>query len=163
LYVAHPELKVQRGESSIIRAEELTDLLPNAASALVEYVVTDELTYLFVVTKTQSEPRAGVRAFTIFIKRAELTKQIENFRQQLCGRDLSFRSSAHKLYGFLLQPAEALLHDKSQLVIVPDETLWDLPFQALIAEDNRYVIERSAVSYAPSLTVLREMHGRRNR
>src|SRR5262249_31568300 len=37
LYLAHPELKVHRGETSIIEAEELATLLPNAASALLEY------------------------------------------------------------------------------------------------------------------------------
>jgi len=35
-----------------------------------------------------------------------------------------------------------------------------LPFQALLDERDRYLIERSAVSYAPSLTVLREMRAR---
>ncbi len=163
LYVSHPELRVQRGESSIIKAEELTGLLPDAASALVEYVTTEDVTYLFAVTKTHDEPRAGVRVFTVPIKRTELEKQIEKFRQQLDGRDLGFRDSAHKLYDLLLKPAEALLHGKSQLVIVPDDALWELPFQALVAEDNRYVIEKSAVSYVPSLTVLREMHAKRNR
>lgn len=46
---------------------------------------------------------------------------------------------------------------------MPDDKLWELPFQALMAEGDRYVIERSAVSYAPSLTVLREMKAQRNR
>jgi CHAT domain-containing protein len=35
-----------------------------------------------------------------------------------------------------------------------------LPFQALLDDAGRYLIERSAVSYAPSLTVLREMRAR---
>src|SRR5262249_21057971 len=54
LYVAHPELKVNRGEASIINAEELAALLPDATGALLEYVVTDEATYLFVVTRAQA-------------------------------------------------------------------------------------------------------------
>jgi CHAT domain-containing protein/Tfp pilus assembly protein PilF len=163
LYVAHPELKVHRGEFSTIKAEELTNLMPDTANALVEYVVTDDMTYLFVVTRTPVEAQSGAHVFTLPIKRTELSKEIETFRENLARRDLGFRIPAHKLYDLLLKPAEALLHGKSQLVIVPDDTLWDLPFQALLAEDNRYVIEKSAVSYAPSFTVLREMHARRNR
>jgi CHAT domain-containing protein len=39
--------------------------------------------------------------------------------------------------------------------------LWELPFQALQSKENRYLIEDHAISYAPSLTVLREMRKRR--
>ncbi len=51
LYVAHPELRVQRGEAPIIKKEELSALLPDASSALLEYVVGEDETHLFVVTK----------------------------------------------------------------------------------------------------------------
>jgi CHAT domain-containing protein len=46
---------------------------------------------------------------------------------------------------------------------VPDDKLWELPFQALLAGDGRFVIETHAVSYAPSLTVLREMKSKRGK
>jgi CHAT domain-containing protein len=157
LYVAHPELKVNRGEASIINAEELAALLPNATSALLEYVVTDEATYLFVVTKPQRLAATETTVFTIPIKQTDLAKRIESFRQRLAERNLGIRAPAHKLYDLLLKPAQALLGGKSNLVIVPDDRLWELPFQALLDERDRYLIERSAVSYAPSLTVLREM------
>src|SRR5262249_8290445 len=55
LYSTHPELKVQRGEAPIIKAEELAALLPDAASALLEYVVTNDKTYLFAVTKAKEK------------------------------------------------------------------------------------------------------------
>jgi CHAT domain-containing protein/tetratricopeptide (TPR) repeat protein len=144
LYVRHPELKTHRGEASIIKAEELKTLLPDATGALLQ-------------------AEAGVQVYTIPIKRAELAKQTESFREQLAGRDLGFRASARKLYDLLLKPAQGLLSGKSSLVIAPDDKLWELPFHALLAEDNRYVIETSAVSYAPSLTVLREMMAKRGK
>jgi len=160
LYAAHPELKVHRGEASIINAEELAALLPDATSALLEYVVTDDATYLFVVTKPQRQAAAETRVFTIPIKQTDLAKQIESFRRRLAERNLAFCPSANKLYDLLLKPAQSLLSGKSSLVIVPDARLWELPFQALLDERDRYLIERSAVSYAPSLTVLREMRAR---
>jgi CHAT domain-containing protein len=39
--------------------------------------------------------------------------------------------------------------------------LWDLPFQALLVDGGRFLIEKAAISYAPSLTALREMTKRR--
>lgn len=40
---------------------------------------------------------------------------------------------------------------------MPDGPLWELPFQALSAAPNRFLLEEAAISYAPSLTYLREM------
>ena len=163
LYVAHPELRPQRGEASIITAQEIAALLPDARSALLEYVVTDDHTYLFAITRAEGKPEAEVRVYPLPIKRAELAKQTESFRQQLAGRDFGFRDPAQQLYRLLLRPAHAQIQGKTNLIIVPDDKLWELPFQALIAEDGRYVIETSAVSYATSLTVLREMRAQRNK
>src|SRR5262249_16210670 len=159
----HPELKIHRGAAPIIKAEELTALLPDAASALLEYVVTEDATYLFAVTKAPGNPAAETRVFTLPIKQTELAKRIESFRDQLAGRDLGFRAAARQLYDLLVRPAQALLRGKTNLVIAPDDKLWELPFQALLADGDRYVIERSAVSYAPSLTVLREMKAERGK
>src|SRR5215213_5778889 len=161
LYAAHPEIRVRRGEAPLIKSEELTSLLPDASSALLEYVVGEDQTYLFVVTK--GKPAANVRVYTLPIKRDELAKQTEAFRQQLAGRDLGFRASATRLYELLIKPAEAQLRARTNLVIAPDNILWDLPFQTLITGANRFMIEDSAIAYAPSLTVLREMRQRRRR
>jgi CHAT domain-containing protein/Tfp pilus assembly protein PilF len=159
LYVRYPQLRLQRGEAPIIKSDELTAFVPDASGALLEYVVDDEKTYLFVVTKSTGD--ADVRVYTLPLKRAELAKQTEVFRKQLAARDLGFRASASKLYESLLKPAEAQLRGRTNLVIVPDSTLWDLPFQTLVNGANRFLVEDTAITYAPSLTVLREMTKRR--
>lgn len=159
LYTAHPELKTQRGEAPIINAQELAQLLPDPSSVLLEYVVTDEKTYLFAITKPKAQ--AEIRVYTLPVKRAELAKQIESFRQQLATRDLAFRTSALKLYELLLKPAQIQLRSKTNVVIAPDSNLWDLPFQTLVNSAGRFMIEDASISYAPSFTVLREMNKRR--
>lgn len=159
LYVAHPDLRLQRGEASIVKADELAALVPDSTSALLEYVVGDNETYLFVVTK--GTKGADVRVYTLPFKRNEIAKHTEAYRAQLAGRDLGFRASAVKLYELLLKPAEAQLRGRTNLVIAPDSTLWDLPFQTLVSSANRFLIEDASIAYAPSLTVLREMTKRR--
>lgn len=161
LYAAHPELKTHRGEAPIINDEELGDLLPSPSSALLEYVVTADKTYLFTITKPDDRGAIEVQVYTLPIKQDELAKQIESFRQQLATRDLGFRPSAVRLYDLLLKPAQAQLRGKNNLVIAPDSNLWDLPFQALVDHSNRFTIENASINYAPSLTVLREMTKRR--
>lgn len=159
LYAAHPELKTQRGEAPVVNAQELAELLPNASTVLLEYVVTDEQTYLFAITKPSE--KAEIHLYTLPIKRAELEQRIESFRKQLATRDLGFRTAAVKLYDLLLKPAQAQLRGKTNVVIAPDSNLWDLPFQALVNSTGRFLIEDAAITYAPSLTVLREMTKRR--
>ncbi|MBI1762381.1 MAG: tetratricopeptide repeat protein [Acidobacteria bacterium] len=156
LYAAHPELKTQRGEAPVIQAAELAALLPATTSALLEFVVTKHATYLFTVTRNTAQ-QADVRVFTLPVPRAELARQVESFRQQLANRELGFRAAAAQLYTLLLKPAQAQLKGKTNLIIVPDDKLWDLPFQALLTGAQRFVLEDAAITYAPSLTVLREM------
>jgi CHAT domain-containing protein len=163
LYAAHPELRARRGDAPIIKAEELATLIHAPNSAMLEYVVTDDATYLFAITKAADRRDPDVQVFTLPIKRAELAGQVESFRRRLAERDLGFRDAARRLYDLLLKPAQAQLRGKTDLVIAPDDMLWELPFQALLSGDDRYVLEKSAVSYAPSLTVLREMAKARRR
>ncbi len=161
LFAAHPELKTQRGEAPIVNAQELGELLPNTANALLEYVVTDDKTYLFAITKSVDKAGVDIQVYTITLGQDELAKQIESFRQQLATRDLGFRASAIRLYNLLLKPAASQLRGKTNIVVAPDSSLWDLPFQALVTDANRYMIESASITYAPSLTVLREMARRR--
>jgi CHAT domain-containing protein len=159
LYLAHPELKVQRGEAQPLKLEEAAALLPRTDVVLLEYVVAGEETYLFTLTKAAQG--IELKAFPLNVKQAELEKLTNAYRQQLASLDLKFRATGKQLYDLLLKPAQAQLTGKTQLVIVPDGKLWELPFQSLVTPKNQYLIETAAVSYAPSLTVLREMQRQR--
>ncbi|MEK6299738.1 MAG: CHAT domain-containing protein [Acidobacteriota bacterium] len=159
LYAAHPELKVQRGQAQPVTVEEISALLPDAGSALLEYVVTDENVYLFVATRTSEADQGNLdlKAYLLEIKRKDLIERAGRFRKQLAARDLGFRDAARALYDLLLRPAQAQINGKTTLVVVPDDVLWELPFQALLSAQNRFLLEDYAISYTPSLTVLREM------
>ncbi|NOT58807.1 MAG: CHAT domain-containing protein [Acidobacteria bacterium] len=162
LYAAHPELRIQRGQAPLIQLPELSQLLDGQSAAL-EFSILNEATYLFVITRTPQAAQPEVRSYVLPLKRDELERQVSAFRRQLADRDVTFRSAAKQLYDLLLKPAQAQLAGKTQLIIVPDGKLWELPFQALVTPKNQYLIETAAVSYAPSLTVLREMQAARAR
>jgi len=180
LYAAHPELKVKRGNVNPVTVEAASKLLPDDNSALLEYVVTDNQTFLFVLSREPSPQIRGevagrsgqsldstawatlLKVYSININSKDLANRSETFRRQLAGRDFRFSKNATELYDLLLRPARAQLEKKSRLVIVPDDALWTLPFQALQSSESHSLLEEAAISYAPSLTVLREMaKGRR--
>ncbi|HKX30380.1 MAG TPA: CHAT domain-containing tetratricopeptide repeat protein [Blastocatellia bacterium] len=156
LYTAHPELKVQRGELRPISLDDAATLIPNQQTAILDFIVNDGHVQLFVLTRADSGP-AALNTYTIEIQSKLLAEKVERFRGRLANRDLDYQGLAQELYSLLLKPAEKQLQNKTALIISPDRSLWDLPFQVLQPQAGRYLIEDTAISYAPSLSVLREM------
>jgi CHAT domain-containing protein len=156
LYARNPELKVRRGEAQPIGPEETRALLSDRQTALLEYVVTDERSYLLVITDGRAGGAPALKSYALNTKSKALADLVSRFRSALARHDLGFREPARQLYDLLLLPAREDLKGKKTVVIVPDGVLWDLPFQALQSGEGRYVVEEYAISYAPSLTVLRE-------
>jgi CHAT domain-containing protein len=159
LYAAHRELKVQRGRMQPLTMDQIGQLMPDSRTALLEFEVLEDKTLLFVLTQTSGagHGKIDLKAYTLSIKKKELDDLTQRFGGALAERRLNVQDHGRRLYDLLLKPARAQLQGISSLIIVPDDVLWGLPFQALQPSNSRYLIEDFVVSYAPSLTVLREM------
>ncbi len=160
LYTAHPELRVQRGAAQLINLTE-TNALLDSQTACLEFAAAGDQVFLFVLTR--SDQKAALKVFELKLMQEQLAQRAEAFRKLLAARDPAYKPAARALYDSLLAPARAFLQGKTSLLIVPDATLWELPFQALVTETGRHLLETYAISYAPSLTVLREMKLQRSR
>jgi len=66
-------------------------------------------------------------------------------------KDSAAENQCRELYRVLVQPAESRILGKRSLIIVPDRTFWDVPFEALSAAGT-VLSEKFEISYAPSLT-----------
>jgi CHAT domain-containing protein/TPR repeat protein len=156
LYATHSELKVQRGDIRSITFNDVAVLIPESKTGLMDFIVTDDNVHLFVLTKdATSQPT--LNTYTVEIDRKSLAEKVDRFRRRMENRDYDFQALSQELYNLLLKPAQKQLQNKTNLIISPDKVLWDLPFQVLLSPENRYLIEDAAISYAPSLSVLREM------
>jgi CHAT domain-containing protein len=161
LYATHPELRSRRGLFPTFELESAAALIPDSRTAILEYVVTDDQTFLFVLTKSaDTKPKVEVKVYTIKIERSELSNLVENFRKLLAINHPGFRQSGQRLYDLLVKPAEQSLQGKATTCIVPDGLLWELPFQALQNNADKFLLELHAIYYAPSLQVLDEMRKR---
>jgi CHAT domain-containing protein len=150
LYASHPRLRANRAEIAAASIGDVRQLLSGPSSALVEFVLGPGRAWVFVID------RSGARAFALPAGPRALARDVRAFREQLASRDLRADAAAGRLYDEVMRPAQAALAGKTELTIVPDGVLWDLPFQALRSAPDRYLIEEAAISYAPSATVLRE-------
>jgi CHAT domain-containing protein len=138
LFAAHPELKVSRGLFPTFEIETAVALIPDSRTAILEYVVTDEQTFLFVLTSgSGAKRRVAIKAYSTKIKRSELSNLVEDFRKLLAVNHPGFRQPGQRLYDLLVKPAEQELEGKATVCIVPDGLLWDLPFQALQNDDDK--------------------------
>ena len=166
VFSANPGLKISSGELAPVKLEDISPLIADTATALLEYTITENNIYLFVLTAertTATAPRRywqldiNLKAYPLEIKYSELASRVRNFDLLLRSRADNFHQPAQELYDLLIRPAEAQIGFKTKLVIVPDGLLWRLPFEALQPAEDQYLVDSAQISYAPSLAALREM------
>ncbi len=121
---------------------------PLQGEAFIEYSVCGETVYAFVVTMN------GTRVVTLGQSRSRIAALALKFARELAVRNLAFRPTARLLFDMLVAPLN--LGSSSRLVIAPDLDLWLVPFHALIGPDDRFLIERATISYAPSGALITE-------
>jgi len=144
------EERIERGAPQPIAAREILARLPRE-SILVEWLVTDEKTYAFVIGGGTIEVRA------IDVARDDLARETESFRALLADRRPDFRKTARSLHQTLIAPIADLLSKRRSWILVPDGPLWHLPFQALLDANGTYLAEKAAIVYAPSVAAWMEM------
>ena len=151
LYAEHPEVATDRGEKPPMSPVEISRLAAATRAAILDYVVSPKATFLFVL-----RPGAPPKVLTIPIDAVALRKRADELRRELASRDLGFAKVSREMYETLVRPAARLIGSDRSWVVVPDGPLWEVPFAALQMPGGRFVIEERAISYAPSLAVLRE-------
>ena len=136
LYARHPDLAVYRGQFAPLKFDQTRTLL-GRDTAILEYALSEDAVYLFVITN-------HVKAYALPVKPAEIA--------QLAGRNL---------YDVLVKPAEQQIAGKSRLIIIPDGVLWDISFAALQPSQDQYLVDEKTLSYAVSVSALSQMRKRR--
>lgn len=170
VFSANPALKISRGELAPLKLDDIRLLITDTSTALLEYTITENNTYLFVLTadkttaktpKGKRQTEINLKVYPLEIKHDELAARVRHFQQLLTSGANNFHELSRELYDLLVKPAEDQIGLKTKLVIVPDGLLWHLPFEALQPSEDHYVVDHAQVSYAPSLSTLREMRKQR--
>ena len=155
LFLDRPGVKLQRGALEATSREMLTDVLRDPATAIVEYVVTRDSVLAFVVRRDGGG--VHVTARTLPMMADALARVTQGFVSAVAEKDLRFASGSHSLYKAVIEPMERDLEGTTHLILIPDGPLWNLPFEALRDGEGKYVIERTAITYAPSVAAYVEM------
>ncbi|MBE0461534.1 MAG: CHAT domain-containing protein [Candidatus Aminicenantes bacterium] len=140
-----------------IRVEEVQQKLLDEKTALIEYFLGDEQSFMILITKEN---------FSLFLLPSieEIRESIKPYLKILsdppAGR-FKGKLAAHRVYKELVYPAERLLSEEIEnLIIIPDGILYYLPFETLIrlmpveSDEAGFLVSRYRVSYAPSCSSL---------
>jgi CHAT domain-containing protein len=160
LYLAHPELETEHAAFAPATLTEINRALFAAEPdlAVLAYSVGQDEVVLFVLTRGPGPRAAAVlTVHRVAVDFQELRDEIRDFRLSYERPGARLDADSARLYGWLLAPAADQLSGKAHVVIIPDGVLHTLPFAALRDTDGAYLIDKHAVSYAPSVTALLHM------
>ena len=139
--------------------EKLSQLALRSKETIVEYEVTEPYTIGFVIRDGKI-----VKTFKVAVTRVELSALVTRFRAPfqdgLGGREAR-PDLAKELGKLLLGPAVSVLNRGERLIIIPDESLSLLPFEALMLPTpdaskgtSVYAMDKYPISYYQSASVL---------
>jgi CHAT domain-containing protein len=146
-------LKAQSRETiSIARLQQSL----NPSAVVLEYVVADPHSYCLVIT------HSGARIAEL-PARQKIDGLAEAYLKAVKAKQAA-DVEGRRLYDALLQPIPEA-KQKENLIVVPDGRLHLVPFDALVDDGGKYVVESHSVTYAPSATgfFLLTMQNRRPR
>ncbi len=151
---AHPGLRRGTPPPPLDSLTPLAPLFKNGRTALLRYALTENESYLFLLTRGENEKEPHLILRSLGRNRSELARLTSDFRTRLATRSLAWEKPARDLYDHLIRPVEKELTGTDSIVIVPDGPLCELPFQALERSADSPLLAERAIRYAPSLTLL---------
>lgn len=136
-----PELKLTKPNLT-----ELNNISELNNSAIISYFFTlDRKLQAFVWEKDKT-----LKIINIPISEDEVEAFGKTVRPKIINR-IFFKKDGKEIYDKILKPLDI---SAKHLIIIPDKSLWKIPFQALSPDGEKYLIEEKLVSYAPSVSVL---------
>jgi tetratricopeptide (TPR) repeat protein len=154
VYARLPDLAVWRGlPQPALDAASVNDLVPTGKGLLVAYVLDED--ELLTVSVARGENGPDIAAVVTPFDRRLFADAVAAAMQPAVLQDgAEWRKRAAPLGAALLQPLGERLAVSDRLVIVPDDLLWKVPFDALPWGDAD-LASNASVTYATSLAALR--------
>lgn len=151
---------------TLLKADRIASDLLSPDTALIEFVLSEQKSFAWVIQQDKltaitlppgKEIEALVQQYrAVFAGNINASNALAEIAKQ--------KAQGQQLYKKLFQPLAAHLTTARKLVIVPDGALAYLPFETLVSESKgiaTYLLERFAISYAPSASALAALKAHR--
>lgn len=140
--------KIPESNLKKIDVTELGQISSLENSAIISYLFTVDkklLAFVWVKGKPLQTIELPISVDEVEIVAAKTQQNIKN--------RVFFKRDGQAIYEKLVKPLKLTAN---HLIIVPDKSLWKIPFQALSSDGEKYLIEEKLISYAPSVSILLE-------
>jgi len=139
----------------IISLEEAQKSLLDSKTAFIAYLIGAENSYAFAITKND------LKIFSIPPINS-IQNQVTEYLKIISDNNEHNFKLGNELFNQLVLPG--LSKNIKNIIFVPDDLLHFLPFETLITntEGNNWLIKDYKIAYAPSISCLREIIGRKN-
>ncbi|MEO7922219.1 MAG: CHAT domain-containing tetratricopeptide repeat protein [Chitinophagaceae bacterium] len=129
---------------------ELQKKLDNSTAILSYHLSENELLVLLITTNLFEYQVTPIdKYFFSDIENFKARLQVSPTEERYSGQEL-----ATGLYKQLISPVQSKLTQVKRLVIIPDDELHYLPFEALQDENKKYLVERFSVQYQYATALL---------
>jgi len=149
-------------EEKWISLKEIQEKLLDEDTAILEYYLADWGSLAIIVTKNDFQ-------IIDLLPRKSIEDSVTGYAKLISNppiKNLSGEDTARRIYREIFKPVEDRFPPGlKNLIIVPDGLLYCLPFEALMRDnDNQaeYLVERYNIVYAPSISALNILMGRKN-
>jgi CHAT domain-containing protein len=140
----YPAYYALKFSDKTIRVRDAQEKLPDDESAILSYHLGDKELLCFIITRNEFDYFKVSPIDSLSAQVNQLVAALRNYQQ---GTGNSSRALLQTLYNQLIQPAHTLLRGKKQLMIIPDDELHFIPFEALVAPDGSYLLQAFQISY----------------
>jgi len=131
--------------------QEIRERLLDKDTALIEYMLGQEYSVALLATQR-------TLSVVLLPGKAEIARLVGSYLSYLTldgSRLFRARRGGQRLNDVLLGPFRAELAEGiRKIIVVPDGQLFDLPFEALVDEDGRFLVEHYEFSYVHSASAL---------
>ncbi len=148
------DISLSHPQDAVMFAPRPFNLSAIHAATIVEYALDTEGIAVFVIRNG----RATARRLPAAPDR--IREAVNDLRNRASSGNLNYESQARALYRQLVAPLADLLPNRGQIVLIPDDFLWNVPFAMLEDSRGRLLVERFTLSSAPSITMLQAGNSR---
>ncbi len=137
-------------DPQIVELHEVQAHLCKSDTAFVEFSVGKNKSFAFFITNNNLE-------IIEMPSRKKIKSLVSKYLEVLSDRKRNDFSLGYELYSLLLKPG---INNKiKNLIIIPDDVLNYLPFEALKTDShsNSWLVQEHRIAYAPSITSLNEI------
>lgn len=155
--LAYSERTRARGLLESISGSRQPRSMATLDATVIEYAALPSELAIFVSSGGSTRAvQVAVQRSTLEVEAGQLTYRA------VSGDPAGFRRASSRLYARLIAPIADMIPHAAPLVFVPDATLRDVAFSALVAPSGRYLVEEHVVTVSPSAAVYGQLAQRRH-